>query len=465
MKEIDMNKKLKVIELFLAGATYDEITLQVGVSKGSVVNIIDEFRDGELPLPPGMTKYVDELRYVAVELKKRNTTVNQLKSYSKLHSKLKDMGVGDEQVETWLDICQCIATPAVPNKEFVAAAIQLGELKKNTGYDYQTLIQGYKAKLEAVKIFDGQIEQRKGELAKIEQKTKEQQEQATKELQAITKAITAAQETFAKQKAERESQLKEYMAQNELSWDKVNKVLAVIHSELKKVGLSQDEEGAISKEIAKVGSLTVLRENLEKQKKELESDCAQLSQQQKELTGYVNGLTGIYRKLSGEILGQTNQRSELNTRLKTKKAELSQFEKVASTCAADLYACQLILGFLTAPDLLNNYNFDQLTRLILALREIRLGGAPMRVTDAEGNIVCQCPVPTQYIPLNQYGVNVDQAREKLALYLVPLVQDKFVSKLEYDAAQVSLAISETNKILLDLELKKAGPSASGKESK
>ncbi|MBA7673850.1 hypothetical protein ES703_82056 [subsurface metagenome] len=174
MKEINMNKKLKVIELFLAGASYDEITLQVGVSKGSVVNIIDEFRDGELPLPPGMTKYVDELRYVAVELKKHNTTVNQLKSYSKLLSKLKDMGVGGEQVETWLDICQFIATPAVPNKEFVAAAIQLGELKKNTGYGYQTLIQGYKAKLEAVKIFDGQIEQRKGELAKIEQKTKEQ---------------------------------------------------------------------------------------------------------------------------------------------------------------------------------------------------------------------------------------------------------------------------------------------------
>ena len=45
MKELSINLKMKVIKLFLNGHTYEEIAEQVGIAKGSVVNIINEFRD------------------------------------------------------------------------------------------------------------------------------------------------------------------------------------------------------------------------------------------------------------------------------------------------------------------------------------------------------------------------------------------------------------------------------------
>ena len=79
MKDISLTKKQKVIKLFFSGLSYDEIAVEVGIAKGSVVNIIEEFREGKLPIPPNMTGYVDELRHLVVDMKKHNTTHNQLK--------------------------------------------------------------------------------------------------------------------------------------------------------------------------------------------------------------------------------------------------------------------------------------------------------------------------------------------------------------------------------------------------
>ena len=158
-------------------------------------------------------------------------------------------------------------------------------------------------------------------------------------------------------------------------------------------------------------------------------------------------------------------RNELDAQLEPRRAELTQLKELISGYALDLYVCRLVLGFLSATDLLNNYDFDQIAKLLLALRQVRLGVEPMRMVDAEGNVVCQCPVPRQYIPFNQYGVTIDKAKEKLALYLVPLVKDKFVPKFEYEAAQVAQTTLEIHKELLDLQLKMAGLPGISKDSK
>jgi len=125
MKEIKISIKLKVVKLFLDGDTFDEIAKQLGIAKGSVVNIIDDFRNGLLPLPFGMAEYVDELRHLVVDLKKHQTTVAAVKPYLKIHIRMKEMGVGDEQVGQWLDICENIASTAVTNNQFVQSALPL----------------------------------------------------------------------------------------------------------------------------------------------------------------------------------------------------------------------------------------------------------------------------------------------------------------------------------------------------
>ena len=48
MKELNMSSKYKVIKLFLQSLSFDEIAVQTGVGKGSVFNIVEEFKSGDL---------------------------------------------------------------------------------------------------------------------------------------------------------------------------------------------------------------------------------------------------------------------------------------------------------------------------------------------------------------------------------------------------------------------------------
>jgi uncharacterized membrane protein len=104
MRELSQNIRQQAIKLFLQGLTYDDISWKLRIAKGSVVNIIDEFRDGKLSLPDNITDYVDELRRVAVDLKKHEVTVGQMRSFLSIHKRLKELGENDEAIEEILDV-------------------------------------------------------------------------------------------------------------------------------------------------------------------------------------------------------------------------------------------------------------------------------------------------------------------------------------------------------------------------
>ena len=106
MREISQNIREQAVKLFLQGSTYDDISWKLKIAKGSVVNIIDEFREGALSLSGDITDYVDELRHVVVDLKKHEITVGQMRSFLRLHNRLKDEGVDDEGIEETLDTFQ-----------------------------------------------------------------------------------------------------------------------------------------------------------------------------------------------------------------------------------------------------------------------------------------------------------------------------------------------------------------------
>ncbi len=106
MRELSQNIREQTVKLFLQGVTYDDISWKLRIAKGSVVNIIDEFRDGKLSLPDDITDYVDELRHVVVDLKKHEVTVGQMRAFLSYHNRLKDLEVDDEEIEELLDVLQ-----------------------------------------------------------------------------------------------------------------------------------------------------------------------------------------------------------------------------------------------------------------------------------------------------------------------------------------------------------------------
>ena len=167
MKELILSKRIKAVKLFLNGYTYDEISDRMGIAKGSVVNIVDEFRDGTLAPPPDMAEYIEELRHLVVDLKKHSTSIAQAKSYLRLHAKLQEMGVDGEEADRWLDVSRDIASATVSSSQFIKAALELARLTSENGPSYESLIEDYKTKVEESKTLDAKITQKEEEITRL----------------------------------------------------------------------------------------------------------------------------------------------------------------------------------------------------------------------------------------------------------------------------------------------------------
>jgi transposase len=425
MKEISMNQKVKVIKLFLSGLSYDEISQQVGVAKGSVVNIINEFREGYIPLPPGITEFVDELRKLVIDMKKHDTSVAQLKGYVKLHAKLHEMGVDNEKVSTWLDICQSIATSSVTNQQFVQSALELAELISGNGKSPSDVITEYTAKLDACLKLDKDIAHRKDE-----------KKQATATLDSINKAIDTAQDLFQKQKQQLKSQLDEYMVQNKLSWKKVNTALVVLNVGLLDSGLGQEDIKKVSSDIVQAGSLTAYIKQHESEKAELETKVNQLSAKHQELEASNTALCMTKSYLTEFIQVKNQEADVIFHELQMKTTKLAEVEHFISGYADIVGLTNQILGFLISAEEPTDDDIEQLTRMFIFIRQARLGMTPDKYKYIDGGFIYEFPIPPSFFMPGKFPVDIDTARKHLATILVPLVQNKFMPKWEWDSKQL-----------------------------
>jgi transposase len=49
VKELDEKKKLEILRLYLQGCSYDQVSTGAAVGKGTVVNVLNDFRTGRFP--------------------------------------------------------------------------------------------------------------------------------------------------------------------------------------------------------------------------------------------------------------------------------------------------------------------------------------------------------------------------------------------------------------------------------
>ena len=76
-----------------------------------------------------MADYVNELRRIAVDIRKHQVSLNQLRSYQKLHKKLNDIGADSEKVEQWLDILQVKAVTNTASDKYFDVVFASAVLK------------------------------------------------------------------------------------------------------------------------------------------------------------------------------------------------------------------------------------------------------------------------------------------------------------------------------------------------
>lgn len=425
MREINIHKKTRIIRLYLRGLSYDEIVGQIGVSKGSVVNIVNDFREGKLRLPPDMSEYVDALRQVAVDLRKSSTTVNQLKSYLRIHSKLKQMGVQLNQTEEWLDICQGLAAPPVTSNAFTSTALELARLTSEGGMSYGEVVTAYKEKVDSLKSTGKRISQSRNEVAKLNTGI----DQATAKLNSINKAVAEGEEALRGQKAKFKSQERLYLARRKLTEKKVKLIEAAINSGFKSSGLTDEEAEGLREQIIAIGSLARTIKHKEKQRDELKSQVDNLNALRQYYYNVVCDFQSRSQRLEVSIVQKERAGKELEAELLSTATEVNKRIE-------DLALSHIIIDFLVEPGKITNSDFDRLVEMMIMLRQKRLGIKPEYITDASGKMLCRCRIPAITTDLKNYKVDIDLIREKFAFSLEPLFRDKLVSKLRYEVSNM-----------------------------
>ncbi len=126
---------MEVLKYYFMGYSYDEITKLTGVSKGSTVNIVRELREGRYP-ELGTPGLINELRYLAVRIKKQGLTIPQASLGLRLYGKLKELGVEPQTLTDYVSLCKKISPKGFPADKFVHAAIRLTKLEQRLGKEW-----------------------------------------------------------------------------------------------------------------------------------------------------------------------------------------------------------------------------------------------------------------------------------------------------------------------------------------
>ncbi len=446
MNEISLAKRNKVLKLFFSGISYDDIARQIGIGKGSVVNIIEELREGDLAVPSDITEYVDALRKTSVDLLKHSTSISQVMSYVSIHAKFMEMDVDIEKTKQLIEACQEITSPGTSGNEFINAAMELVQSKSETGLSYKDLISDYKTKKSERNELQKELEQEYATLAQIKSENKKEQEKAAKELESITLAMTTTQELFQKQKDSLKSELDDYLAQNKLSWNKVNTAATLLETELGKSGFSKREVDQLSERIRYTGSLINIINQLKQEYASLQPEVAKLTHEVRSSTDSVNKLREIDENFRKSISTNQQESDKIISELTSKMEELEEVKQTTYQYSYNLYISRLIIDFLFVPGSIQNYDLDRLVSLMIGLRQKWLGIEPKQVLDKDGNILCKCDVPRMYGTTDLPDAAIIYARSTFAQLLTPLVKDQFVSRRDYDMAELMHETSKTTAV-------------------
>jgi hypothetical protein len=425
MKEISMIQKQKALKLFLSGLSYDEIAQQAGIAKGSVVNIVDEFREGNITLTGDMTAFVDALRKLTVDMKKHDTSITQLQALMKLHGKMEEMGVDTDQVELWLDTCQMIATLTVNNNQFIKSALELAEFVSGSGKSLPEVINEYNTKLRMCQKLEKEIAQ-----------LKDDRQQQVESLDAINKSIKTAQDLFQEQKEQLKAELAEFMTQHKLSWNKVKIAAAVLTNGLKKSGLDEKEIKKVEEKIVYAGSLPAYIKELESEKMQSEEGKNQLTGDCQYLESKKAALQYEKAELEPSVIEVLQEKKQIADAVELVKIELSEVQYRTSGYKDLLGLTYEILAFLASEEGPADADMEHLIQTLMVIREQKLGYNSFKCKNINGQMIYECPIPQSFFQPGQYSVDFTIAKEQLATMLVPLVKNKFMPMSEWNSKQL-----------------------------
>jgi len=136
MKQLPFETRMEVLDLYLQGLSGDKVSEKTGVSKGAVISIIKDAREGKYPQLEVKGR-IDELHNLAVRLRKQNLDLTQARLGFSFLQRLLSLGVEPDRLEEWISFCSEMSP--TPPQDFVPAAMELLKVEKETGLSYHEL--------------------------------------------------------------------------------------------------------------------------------------------------------------------------------------------------------------------------------------------------------------------------------------------------------------------------------------
>lgn len=244
MREISLKKRLEVLALYLQGLPYDNVVAKMGVSKGSVVTIVDELRAGRIPSLKDLREVADELRELAVRLRKTGLNVTEAALGLTFFQQLVGLGIEPQLVPQWAKMCQEILPDESKRKDVLNAAVRLVKAEEDTGVTYDELPAQCEAKVTELKQLEGKIAALKTE----EEKARAAATEADKALAEKHRFVDA-------EKRRLDGELRQLLSEHRLTLDNVEFVAKLFSEELKGEGVGEKDIEAIRCEVKVVGNL------------------------------------------------------------------------------------------------------------------------------------------------------------------------------------------------------------------
>ncbi|MCJ7783707.1 MAG: hypothetical protein MUP41_07210, partial [Desulfobacterales bacterium] len=303
-------KRMEVLRLFFEGLSYEEIGGRAGVSKGSVVSIVTEFKDGRYPEFESVLGIVDELRDLAVKIKKNGISIVQADLGLKSYEKLKRLGVEPQVLSDFVKLCNRVSPPEFSIDKFVDVAIKLVRLEVSTGKSYEESLKELEeanAKLSQVTSRARELEAAKASIVKQIDDLKAKESRIRDELGGLTKGKQSLEKLGVDRVAQLATLVDSYEA---LGYDVAGvRELATLRVELMNIGIRPNELGTHVKNRrtleGQVAKLRVQAKSLEKTAEIFERKVVKLIERSKGLQTMDEVLRSRTTRIACRYCGRT----------------------------------------------------------------------------------------------------------------------------------------------------------------
>ena len=252
MQKLSLMKQVAVVRLYLGGLPYDEIAAQAEVSKGTVANVIADFKAGRVLDAQEPVEQLELLRELAADLRRLNTTPVQAATGIAIVSHLQELEVEPGEIERFAAMCRRLAGET-KTEIFVRAALYLYQLEEHTGLSAEALeekahgLQAEVARLEPLAKEVGQYPQQLKKLEKQRQGLRNEVSRLEKQAGPLRSDIV--------QKEKRAADLSSRVSDLEQRAQAADERLAVARGELQTLaglGLSSEDLQGLVQRVAAV---------------------------------------------------------------------------------------------------------------------------------------------------------------------------------------------------------------------